>query len=148
MKRFYFLLVTPLLLGGCSLTKKEQKIETKNIQIPEADHEYFEVDKYLINWDDIFLQNIDNYYVYIYSQTCSHCQQLKNWIISEALKRGDIFFVKGSMKDSLSSDVSNTIGATSIDNLSIEGYPTLLRIEEKTLVKNVAGNSKILELLY
>lgn len=147
MRTIYFLAAIPLLLGSCTLTKKEEKIDTSNIVIPEADHEYFEIEEMSINWSDILLQNKTTYYVYIYSLTCTHCQELKNWIIDTALTRKDIYFVKGSNKDIIKSDVSETIGATDIDDVAIMGYPTLLKINEKTLVKNVAGNSKIMDLL-
>lgn len=147
MKTFYFLLAFPLLLGGCSFTKKEEKINVSNIIIPDADHEYFEVEKYFINWESIFKENIDTYYVYNYSTNCNHCQELKNWIIETALTRGDIYFVKGSNKDVIRNDVSDTIGATNVNQVAIMGYPTLLKIDHKILVKNVAGNSKIMDLL-
>jgi len=147
MKRFYYLLFLPLLLGSCSFNKKEEKIDVSNVVIPDADHEYFEVEKHSINWNSILIQNMNTYYVYIYSTTCTHCQELKNWIIEKALSRGDVFFVKGSNKDVIKNDVSDTIGATSISKIAILGYPSLLKIDSKTLVKNVAGNSKIMDLL-
>lgn len=147
MRTFYFLLAFPLLLGGCTFTKKEEKIDVSDIVIPEADHEYFEVENYFINWNSILTQNKDSYYVYLYSTTCNHCQELKNWIIETALSRGDIYFLKGTNKDVIKNDVSDTIGATDVSQLAIMGYPTLLKITSKTLVKNVAGNSKIMDLL-
>ena len=132
---------------SCSLTKKEEKFIPQNNVVIETSHEYFEVENFYINWKDILVQNKDIYYVYIYSQTCSHCLDLKNWIIEKALERQDIFFMKGTNKDVIATDVSNTIGITSIENLAILGYPTMLKIQDKTLVKNEAGNSKIKDLL-
>ena len=147
MRTFYFLAAIPLLLGSCALTKKEEIIDVSNIDIPEADHEYFEVEHVFINHSDIFKENNETYYVYIYSMTCAHCQELKNWIIGTALNRDDIYFLKGSNKDVIKSDVSNTIGITDVKDLAIMGYPTLLKISNKTLVKNVAGNNEIMSLL-
>ena len=147
MRTNYFLLIFPILLGGCTITKKEEKINVSNIVIPEADHEYFEVENYFINWENILKQNNEVYYVYFYSLTCSHCQELKNWIIERALVRGDVFFVKGSNKDTIKSDVASTIGATSVDEVAIMGYPSLLKIVNKTVTLNAAGNTKIIELL-
>ena len=147
MRTFYFLAAISLLLGGCSLTKREEKNDVSDIEIPEADHEYFEVEDMSINWSDILIQNKTTYYVYIYSLTCTHCQELKNWIIETALVRDDIFLVKGTNKDSITTDISSTIGATKIEDVAIMGYPSLLKIHNETLVKNVAGNAKIQELL-
>ena len=98
MRTFYFLAAISLLLGGCSLTKREEKIDVSDVEIPEVDHEYFEVEDMSINWSDILNQNKTTYYVYIYSTTCNHCKELKNWIIETALSRGDIYFVKGTNK--------------------------------------------------
>ena len=147
MRNIYFLLTVPLLLGGCSFTKKEEKINVQNVVIPDVDHEYFEVENIFINWESILEQNMNTYYVYVYSTTCVHCQEMKNWIIETTLNRDDIFFVKGSNKITIKTDVSSTIGATRVEEVAILGYPTLLKIENKTLVKNVAGNSKIMDLL-
>lgn len=147
MRRIYFLAAIPLLLGSCALTKKEEKINVTDVVIPDADHEYFEVEDMYINWSDILNQNNDTYYVYIYSTTCSHCKELKNWIIEKALERDDIYFVKGSSENKVKTDVSQTIGATEVENIAILGYPTLLKISNKTLVVNVAGNSQIISLL-
>lgn len=147
MRKIFLFLTLPLILGGCSLTKKESKIDIKNVEIPEVDHEYFEVTELTINWADILIQNNDTYYVYIYSQNCTHCQELKNYMIETALKRDDIFFVRGTSKDTIKTDVSTSIGATKTEDICILGYPSLLEISEKTVVKNVAGKAKIIDLL-
>ncbi|MBQ0008887.1 MAG: hypothetical protein KBS97_01225 [Firmicutes bacterium] len=147
MRNKYFFVFMAVCLSSCSLTKTDEKIDVSDIVIPNTDHEYFEVDYISINWSDILLQNKDTYYVYIYSLTCTHCQELKNYIIDEALKRDDIFFVKGSNKDVIKTDVSNTIGATEVKDIAILGYPSMLKISNKTLVQNVAGNSKIIDIL-
>lgn len=147
MKSIYFLAAFSVLLAGCSLNQKEEKIDVSKVVVPEADHEYFEIEHISINWSDILKQNNENYYVYIYSLTCSHCQELKNFIIDEALKRDDIYFVKGTNKDVVKTDVSDTIGATDEKYIAILGYPTLLKISNKTLVVNAAGNSKIIDIL-
>lgn len=147
MKKIFCLTFLPLLLGGCSIKKTEEKLDISDIKIPVTNHEYFEIQDMSINWSDILEQNKDTYYVYIYSLTCSHCTDLKNWIIDKALDRKDIYFVKGSNKDVIKSDVSITIGAMSISEIAILGYPSLLKISDKKLVKNIAGNAKIMNAL-
>lgn len=146
-KKLVLILFSSILFSGCSLTKTDEKIDVSDIVIPNTNHEYFEVDYMSINWADILLQNKEAYYVYIYSLMCTHCQELKNYIIDEALKRDDIFFVKGSNKDVIKTEVSNTIGATDVKDIAILGYPSMLKISNKTLVQNLAGNSKIIDIL-
>lgn len=147
MKKQIIYIIFPIILGGCSFTKTEQKSVIPAIEIPEVNHEYFEVEIFTLNWEDIFFENNSPYYIYVYSTSCSHCQELKNWIIEKALDRGDIFFVKSTNKIPLSGDVSSSIGATKVEDISLLGYPSMLKINEKTVVKNVAGSSKIKDLL-
>lgn len=92
-----------------------------------------------IYWDDIFSINRDEYYVYFYSQTCSHCAELKEFIISIALERKDIYFVEASFDVVYLEEIESTIGLKSIENFGIKGYPTLIRIEKGILTKNLAG---------
>lgn len=68
-------------------------------------------------------------------------------MVDLALKRGDIFFVKGTNKDTITSDVKSTIGVSFAGDFSILGYPSLAKIVDGKVEKNVAGKSQILALL-
>ena len=68
-------------------------------------------------------------------------------MIETALSRSNIFFVKSSEKDEIVYDVSKSIGATTPEQIVILGYPTVIEIKDKILVKNVAGKSEIKKLL-
>lgn len=147
MRKNIFCLILISFITGCSFLKQEEKIVINDEIIPEVDHDYDEVKEYQLSWDSIFDVELDTYYVYFYSLTCSHCSMLKNEIIEEALERKDIYFVKGSNKDVLRTDINYTIGAEIVGDFAIVGYPSLVKIEHGKVVKNVAGNSQILILL-
>lgn len=131
------------LLSSCFEKEKTEAHKLGNVPVPVVEREYFEVVDYEIFWDEIFAINADKYYVYIYSTTCSHCSEIKNWIIDLALNRKDIYFLKGNSQSVISTNISNTIGATEVKDVSILGYPTLLQISNKILTMNLAGNVKI-----
>lgn len=145
----YFFITTFLLftLSGCSLQKETQKHVFEPSENIPVERDYCEVEELHILWSQMFSQNFQSYYVYFYSTNCNHCQSIKNEMVDLALKRGDIFFVKGTNKDTITSDVKSTIGVSFAGDFSILGYPSLAKIVDGKVEKNVAGKSQILALL-
>lgn len=145
----YFFITTFLLftLSGCSLQKETQNHNFEPSENIPFERDYSEVDELHILWSQMFSQNLQSYYVYFYSTNCNHCQSIKNEMVDLALKRGDIFFVKGTNKDTITSDVKSTIGVSFAGDFSILGYPSLAKIVDGKVEKNVAGKSQILALL-
>lgn len=142
------LLLPFLLTSAC--TKKENVISFSSVSIRNSStisHEYTEINNLIISWDEIFEMKDENYFVYIFSRTCSHCQSMKNEIIEFAINFSSIYFVEDSEKIVFKNDIKYTIGLTSAENLAIVGFPTLLEIKDKILVKNAAGKEKIFEVL-
>ena len=140
MKKLF--LIPILVLSSCSYEEKEKPQYEVNVVIP-VNHDYSEVSEYELTWDSIFDGLGEKYYVYIYSSTCTHCEELKNYIIEKALDRGDIYFVKGSSKDQLTNDSKKLIGAEIPGDIYILGYPTLLQISSHKCTKNLAGTTQI-----
>ena len=139
LKRAYLLIA--VILSGCfSNNQISTKISSKTIptsSISEAS--YDNVKDKTIFWSNIFSISDNDYYVYFFSKTCAHCQSLKEFIISKAIERGDIYFVESSEQDVFLKDVSSTIGLTSIEGFGILGHPSLVEIVDKTITKNIAG---------
>ena len=142
-----FLLIIPFLfLTSCVEQNPNlsfSSISSVSISL-EIEHEYSEITDYRINWDEIFNVGKDNYYVYLFSITCSHCSSIKNKIIEFAINNKDIYFVEDCGEIIFKNDVNYTIGLTSTENLAILGFPSLLKITNKILTKNVAGTEKII----
>lgn len=144
-KNFCIIFLIPLLFGCSPKPKIEDVLITPQVEV--TTHNYYEVQEFTISWQKIFDVSKPNYYVYIYSPTCSHCADLKDWIIETALVRQDIYFVKASENDVIVKNTTHTIGATKVSELAILGYPSMFKIDDKILTKNVAGKTNIQNLL-
>lgn len=142
-KKAYLLfavMLTSCFSNGPTSTKTSSKsIPTSSV----AEASYDDVKDKTIYWSNIFSINEDDYYVYFFSKTCSHCQSLKDFVIKKALEKGNIYFVESSDQDVFLKDVSSTIGLTNIEGFGILGHPSLVEIIDKTIVKNIAGTQSI-----
>lgn len=114
-----------------------------SINPEETKHEYSEINNYRITWSEIFDLPLSDYYVYFYSKTCVHCQNLKNWIIEKALQTKFIFFVESSKDDIIENDANQTFYSSSAEIFAIPGYPTLIKVSNKNLVLKVSGETSI-----
>ena len=140
--KIHYFIITAFILFGCqSKTIKDNPVslETKT----QTEHNYEEVSDYELFWESIFDVSETNYYVYFYSSTCSHCEELKNYVIEKALNRGDIYFVKGTSKDQITNDQNKAINAGNPGDIWILGYPTLLKITNHKSSKNLVGINQI-----
>ena len=141
------ILIPLLILIGCAGQINENEQTNVLIPIIPIDHDYSEVKEFSLSWSEIFNPKEEKYFVYFYSTTCSHCQDLKNTIIEKALQEKNIYFVQNSRDVVLSENTFSTLGLSSIENLSILGYPSCLKIENHVISKNVAGKTQIIDLL-
>lgn len=138
------ILLNVLLFCGCDQNQTPSMKSTNSTSSQTTSSlNYNDVKDKMIFWSNIFGINLDSYYVYVFSKTCNHCANLKPFILEKAIERKDIYFVEASDEVVFIKDTSSTIGLTSVEELGILGYPTLLKIEQKTLVKNLAGVSLI-----
>ena len=128
-------------LFGCSKQIENEVIKPSNSV--KISYTYDEVQEYELFWETMFDVNSENYYVYIYSNSCSHCEDLKDYIIEKALTRGDIYFVKGTSNDQIGNDPNKSKYAGNPGDIWILGYPSLLKITDKKCMKNLAGISQI-----
>ena len=136
------LCLTPILfISGCDQFTQQTYI-ADDIVI-EVDRDYKEVSDYELAWESMFDVSSNSYYVYFYSMTCNHCAELKNYIIEKALETKNIYFVKGSSKDQITTDPNMTKNAENPGDIWILGYPSLLQITNYKCIKNLAGIIKI-----
>lgn len=128
-----------IVLTSCVDSKSEPSGKVITYTSSYTEHSYDEVKDKHVFYSDIFSIGSDTYYVYFYSTTCSHCNNLKEFIISLALQRDDIYFVEASQEIVFLKSIEETIGLTSIEGFGILGYPSLIKIEEHIVKKNLAG---------
>ena len=75
---------------------------------------------------------------------CHHCNELKNDIIEFALNGQEhIYFIQESIDFVISDNIDNTIGISSIENMAILGFPSLVYINNSRVMENIGGISKI-----
>ena len=128
-------------LAGCFEKTNEEKQEST----PEVviNHDYNEVSDYELTWETMFDVDSDLYYVYFYSPSCTHCADLKNYIIGKALTNENIYFVKGSSKDQIGNEADKVKNAENPGDIWILGYPSLIQISKHKCTKNLAGINQI-----
>lgn len=150
MKRFLktWLFIIPLILSGCIPKKNSTTKIHETSQISYAvEHSYSEILEFKIKWSEVFEIDLQNYYVYFYSKTCSHCQNLKNLVIETALKTRIIFFVEASEEVIIKNYAKPQFCLTSAEIFAISGYPSIAQISNKICIKNVSGEDQILMIL-
>ena len=136
-----FCLISVLFLFGCSSQQEHREPQTEIIV--EVEHSYDEVQDYELTWETMFDVDSTLYYVYFYSQSCNHCEELKNYIIEKALTTNNIYFIKGTNKDQIGNDPKKSKYTENPGDIWILGYPSLLQIVNHKCVKNLAGISQI-----
>lgn len=141
MKRLFPLLITPFLLA-CSSTNNREPMSKENSTIPE--HSYDEIKDMTIEWKDVLNMEPLFYYGYVYSKTCSHCLEIKDYIIDYALRKRNVFFIEYSKSIPIVTDTNKTINTTSYEDIGILGTPTLLEVYNHTLIANIAGVANII----
>lgn len=140
-KQLFKIILSMIVLCSCNNETIIQTEQYSNVSFQNFN--YDDISDYELVRDTIFDVASDDYYVYFYSMSCSHCEELKNYIIEKALDRGDIYFVKGTSKDQITNDPKKSIGAGIPEDIWILGYPTLLQIKNKKCSKNLAGITQI-----
>ena len=146
-KTVYLILPAILALTSCENSPSIFASKTSESTPEIVEHDYREITSKKIDWNDMFSIDKNEYQIYFYSLTCTHCKNLKNLVIGYALKNDDLFFIEANEKVAIKNDVSDTIGATSISQMGILGYPSLVKIDQKVCVFNVAGESEIVSKL-
>ena len=144
MNRSKYLLLCSILLSSCVINNtKSTTINTKSTSY-ETIHDYSEISDKKINWNEMFSVNYKQYFVYFYSLGCHHCNELKNDIIEFALNGQEhIYFIQESIDFVISDNIDNTIGISSIENMAILGFPSLVYINNSRVMENIGGISKI-----
>ena len=126
------------LLAGCISTNNS----SKNSDDTKLDYSDFEELK--IEWKDLFLPAKSQYFAYIYSFSCSHCEHIKEDVLDTINTLKDYFYlIEYSEEVPIVTNASETIGKERIEEVGILGTPTLLEISNGFLALNIAGESEI-----
>ena len=146
------LLFSTILLALFSSCSQKEKVSNNSIsqeeEFDEKKRDYSEISHLKIVWSDIFSQSENEYFVYFYSLYCSHCNSIKNFMIEEALGGNKkIYFSQASAEHVISEQKANQTNVKMLEDLAIKGYPSIIKIVNKVVTKNVAGETAIKSLL-
>ena len=139
--RLLFVSLTSLaIVVSCSPTREttnnknivEQEEIIKNKEIP---------------WLEALNQKENHYIIFVYSETCGHCHDMMDEIIDFAKSDILVTYFINTRKNKVPISREIIENTTDITELSILGTPTILEIESKTVIKNIAGIDKCLTFL-
>ena len=144
MKTLFLLLSAILLLNGCARSKTESISMSELIT---STYDYSDLNDKKITWESIFSYGDDRYFVYIYSEECGHCNEIKQTIIEYSKTNEYFYFLEYSSNIPILDSVDETIGQSDYEKIGILGTPTLLVFENGVLVENIAGSKAIIDTL-
>ena len=110
-------------------------------------HNYHETKESLIVWNDTFNQKEDEYIVYFYSETCGHCNAIKQDVISFYLKEYIAMYFVCTDLGVVYGNNKSIIGIDNIDDFFIYGTPSLCEIFSHKVESYYVGEKEILNYL-
>ena len=112
--------------------------------IEQKEYDYSDIET-KIRWSDIFEQLEDNYSVYFYSQTCGHCKELKQDILSYYFGNYEKLYFVETDENTVFGPQNDLVGVDSIECFFIFGTPFLINIDNWKISNYYAGSTKIRE---
>ena len=143
MKNFLpFLLLIPL-VAGCS-SKPEEVVKRDE----QKALDYTDFAELNLDWKDLFFPAKSQYFVYIYSNSCQHCERIKEEVLLTIDKNRDLFYLTQFNSDvRIGFNVMETIGKEKIEEVYIMGTPSLIEISNHYVALNIAGEKEITDYL-
>ena len=103
------------------------------------------------SWSECLSQEEAHYLVYLYSETCSSCNQIKGDVVAFANSNVvKTYFVDTAKPENTIQKCSAEeveVGVSDVADLYIVGTPTLIEVRDGATVSNVAGQNKCLTLI-
>ena len=143
------LLSLSLFLTGC--VSKEDSSQTSFIDNSgdksesKLAYDYADLDGHFVFWDDVIHLDVLHYYVYFFSRTCGHCEIIKSHVLPFILSTEYAYACEASSEHKLCTNPST--GPLDQINFCILGYPTIVEIKSRMLVRYASGESEVLEFL-
>ena len=121
--------------------------ESSSSAFPE--HDYSEIEKLTITYDQSFSINEKDHYVYFYQDTCHSCSELKNEVIEFALHGYiDFYFIFATTEiphNYTYQEINQTLGSNNIEDVLVGITPQLVLIKNGKIEKNIIKNIFIQE---
>lgn len=122
------LIILLIFMSSCSVTSVESLARDKN--------------EIYMQFADVFQSN-SPHYCYFYLEDCVSCGSIKNQIEDYAITHEDFYLVIPSNKIVIGYSENKNIGVDNVDDLRINGFPTLLYIVEQKVKNSYVGVKEI-----
>lgn len=129
MRKILLLSLLLLLTNSCSV-----QLENHSFNESIEQESSFEVSRKTTVWGEMLNQSEQEYYAYIYSETCGYCGKIEPEI-KKYSQSHVIYFIERSDDIPIASEREDFVGVDDINSLYILGTPTLFEISDKK-VKN------------
>lgn len=138
----FFIPLFVVLLSGCEKVEEESQLfESLSSSLS---FDYSDVELYQINWSEI-LSKEEDYYAYIYSPTCFHCQEIKQEMLeARILHNINLYYIKYNKDIEIVTERDSLIGIDSVEHLGILGTPSLFEIKNHKTFNYFAGKTEII----
>jgi|GEM_PF-5120230 len=98
----------------------------------------------IIRWEELLLQQEQNYFGYVFSYHCPYCEKIK-MIIFEYILYGEclLYLIEFDSSIPRESEKNNFYSTNNIFDLTIVGTPTLFVVENKEAKNRITGATDI-----
>ena len=136
-------LLSNIVLTSCQQVEEETPEQEDTITL---DYEDF-LDIHL-EWKNLFSPAKSQYFVYIYSISCGHCNQIKKEVLEFVNDHKEAFYLIEFNSDiPTKTNVAESIGKEKIEEVSILGTPTLIGVTNWAISLDIAGEKEITDYL-
>ena len=92
-----------------------------------------------IEWQNILNQEENNYIIFFYSETCAYCHEMQEEVIDFAITCPLKTYFLDAVENDVPIDSDKKIGVSNYEEASINGTPSILEVENATIVANISG---------
>ena len=92
-----------------------------------------------IEWQNILNQEEKNYIIFFYSETCAYCHEMQEEVIDFAITCPLKTYFFDVVENDVPIDSDKKIGVSNYEEASINGTPSILEVENATIVANISG---------
>ena len=92
-----------------------------------------------IEWPNILNQEENNYIIFFYSETCAYCHEMQEEVIDFAITCPLKTYFLDAVENDVPIDSDKKIGVSNYEEASINGTPSILEVENATIIANISG---------
>lgn len=92
-----------------------------------------------IEWPNILNQEENNYIIFFYSETCAYCHEMQEEVIDFAITCPLKTYFLDAVENDVPIDSDKKNGVSNYEEASINGTPSILEVENATIIANFSG---------